>query len=65
MAQLTLSFATPAEPLTCDIARTGGLVAAACGDGKLRLWWTGESRLAHTLALGERAIDLTKISASP
>ena len=63
MAQLTHTFPTPAEPLTCDIARTGGLVAAACGDGKLRLWSTRESRLVRTFALGERAIDLTKISA--
>jgi WD40 repeat protein len=63
MAQLAFSAPTPAEPLTCDIARTGGMVAFACGDAKLRLWLTAESRLAHTLALGEREIDLTRISA--
>src|SRR4051795_12145310 len=63
MAQLAFSFATPAEPLTCDIARNGKVVASACADGSLRLWLMAESRLAHTLALGEREIDVTKISA--
>ena len=63
MAQLAFSVSTPAEPVTGDIARTGGMVAFACGDANLRLWLTAESRLAHTLALGESAIDLTRISA--
>src|SRR3954452_9948743 len=63
MAQLAFSVSTSAEPLTCDIARTGGIVAFTCADGKLRLWLTRESRLAHTLALNESAIDLTRLSA--
>jgi len=63
MAQLAFSLPTPAEPLTSDIARRGGIVAFTCADGKLRLWLTAESRLAHTLPLGESAIDLTRISA--
>ncbi len=63
MAQLAFSFSTPAQPLTCDIARNGALVVSACGDGNLRLWSTGESRLAHTLALDEREIDITRASA--
>lgn len=62
----TVSIFVPisAEPLTCDIARSGGMVAFALGDTKLRLWLTAESRLAHTLALGEREIDITRISSS-
>jgi hypothetical protein len=51
MAQLAFSVSTPAEPLTCDIASMGGIVTFTCADGKLRLWLTAESRLAHTLAL--------------
>ena len=62
MAQLAFSVSTPAEPLTCDIARRGGIVAFTCADGKLRLWLTAESRLAQTLELGESAIDLTRLS---
>jgi WD40 repeat protein len=62
MAQLAFSLATAAEPLTCDIARSGGLIASACNDAKLRLWSTPQSRLVHTLALGEREIDLTSLS---
>ncbi len=63
MAQLAFSVSTPAEPVTGDIARRGGMVAFTCADGMLRLWSTAESRLAHILALGESAIDLTRISA--
>lgn len=58
------TLATPAEARSFVLARTGRLAAAVCADGKLRLWSLPDGSLVRTIALGDRAIDLTAISAS-
>ena len=62
MAGLVFSLTTPGEPALFAMSRDGGLVAAACHDGKLRVWSLPQARLLHTLDLGEREIDLTAMS---
>ena len=62
MAALLFSLTTPGEPALFAMSKDGGLVAAACRDGKLRVWAPPQARLLRTMDLGAREIDITAMS---
>jgi WD40 repeat protein len=56
----TLASAAPASFF--ELARSGKLGAAVCGDHKLRLWALPEGRLVRTIDTGNQGIDAVAMS---
>jgi WD40 repeat protein len=57
-----VTLATPAAASVFVLARTGRVAGAVCSDKKLRIWSLPEGRTLHAIELGNRAIDIMKIS---